>query len=47
MFLWLIFGFWSNWPIQGNGYRVIGGTILQFVLFLIIGLALFGKPLHQ
>ena len=47
IFIWLLLGLWSNWPVTGNGARVIGGTLLQFVLFVLIGLAIFGKPLHQ
>ena len=47
IFLWLIFGLWSNWPVQGNGFRTIGGNILQFILFVLIGLQIFGKPIHQ
>ena len=47
MFIWLIFGFWSNWPIGPNNRFVLGGTVLQFILFVLIGLQLFGEPIHR
>lgn len=46
--LWLIFGLWSGWP-AGNtaGWRPIGGNLLIFTLFVLIGLKLFGFPIGQ
>jgi hypothetical protein len=44
--LWLIFGLWSGWPVGNpNGWRPIGGSVLIFVLFVLIGLKLFGFPI--
>ncbi len=47
--LWLIFGLWSGWPVAGSpnptGWRPVGGSLLAFVLFVLIGLKLFGFPI--
>ena len=42
MLIWLLFGLWHNW---GNQYAV-GGSLLQFVLFLLLGWKVFGAPIH-
>jgi hypothetical protein len=47
MFIWLIFGLWSNWPVSGANGKVLGGNLLIFILFVLIGLQIFGKPIHQ
>ena len=46
MLLWLILGFVWYWPRGGAapGYPLIGGHMLIFVLFLLLGLAVFGFP---
>lgn len=51
MLLWLIFGFWWNWPGRVapgplGPYGPIGNTFLLFVLFLILGWHSFGAPIH-
>ena len=49
MFIWLIFGIWQAYPDQpGQPFnrKLIGGTLMAFVLFILIGLQNFGKPLH-
>lgn len=45
--LWLIFGLWSGWSVAGSpgGWRPMGGSLLIFVLFVLIGLELFGFPI--
>lgn len=43
MLLWFCFGLWANW---GPGYRFIGGHLLLFVLFVLLGWKVFGAPLH-
>lgn len=43
LLLWLVFGLWSNPPSAGN-WRPAGGSVLLFLLFLIIGWAVFGAP---
>lgn len=49
--LWLIFGLWTGWPVAvagaPNNWRPIGGNLLIFVLFCLIGLALFGFPIGR
>ena len=45
MLLWFIFGFWSNWTETPN-YRFIGGHILTFILFLLVGWKVFGAPVN-
>lgn len=48
LLLWLVFGFWTQWPAPGPSpvrYRPLGGHVLLFVLFLLIGWEVFGAPL--
>lgn len=47
MLLWLVFGLWGNWP-QGEtkNFRPIGGTLLLFILLVILGWHAFGPPIH-
>ena len=44
MALWLIFSGWRNFSTPTNPYPW-GGTLLEFILFLIIGFKLFGSPI--
>jgi hypothetical protein len=51
MLIWLIFGLIWSWPIvaTGTGYHAffpLGGTLLIFVLFLLIGWQVFGPPIR-
>ena len=43
MLLWLAFGIWRDWP--GNAY-VVGGNLMLFLLFLLLGWKVFGAPIH-
>lgn len=43
MLLWLVYGFIYIRPL---GTSAIGGSALQFVLFLLLGWSVFGAPLH-
>lgn len=43
MILWLVFGFWSTWP----NHKLVGGNLLLFLLFFIIGWRLFGFPIQS
>lgn len=43
LLFWLVFGIWWGWDA---GYRAFGPNILLFVLFLLIGMKLFGPPIH-
>lgn len=47
MLLWLVFGFWSNWPSTGSPLKPLGGTLLLFILLALLGWAQFGAPLHK
>jgi len=40
MALWLFFGLWRN---RTEPY-LLGGHVLSFILFLLIGLRIFGSP---
>lgn len=42
MLLWLVFGAYRDW---GNHYA-LGGSLLQFILFLLLGWKAFGPPIH-
>jgi glucan phosphoethanolaminetransferase (alkaline phosphatase superfamily) len=48
LLLWLIFGFVWFWPRTDRafaGFPVVGGNVIVFVLFVIIGLEMFGFPI--
>jgi O-antigen ligase len=47
MVIWLVFGFWSNWPLNAANGRPFGNTLLGFVLFAILGWAVFGSAIHR
>ena len=48
MLIWLVFGFWSNWPAAGPvNLRPIGGTLMLFILLAILGWKVFGPALHS
>ncbi len=40
--VWLVFGVWSNWPNVKAG----GGSLVLFILLLLLGWKVFGPPLH-
>lgn len=42
MLLWLVFGLWSGWPNQ----KLVGGTMLLFLILLAVGWRVFGPPVH-
>ena len=43
MILWLVFGVWTNrTDIQGGRYVSLGGTLLEFILFFLLGWQAFG-----
>jgi len=50
MLLWLVFGLWSGWPAPGTvgatAFRPLGGTLLLFILLVILGWKVFGSPVH-
>jgi hypothetical protein len=42
MLLWLVFGVWHLWP----NYYGVGGSLLLFILLVLLGWKVFGSPLH-
>jgi hypothetical protein len=44
MLIWLVFGLWSSWPFEG--IKPLGGTLVLFLLLLLLGWKVFGPPLH-
>lgn len=46
----LIFGLYLGWPEQGVGtgvsFRPLGMTVIQFVLFALLGWKVFGPPIQ-
>ena len=43
MLIWLVFGMWSIWP----NYKLGGGTLLLFILLVLVGWKVFGAPVHS
>jgi len=46
MLLWLVFGFWTNWPATGAAPWPLGSHIVLWVLIAILGWRVFGPALH-
>lgn len=42
LLIWVVFGAWRNWPNQ----ILVGGDLITFCLFLLLGWKVFGPPLH-
>lgn len=47
MLVWLVFGLYTNWPAAGSGGRAIGGVVLEWILFALLGWAVFGAAIHR
>ncbi len=45
MILWFFFGVYVNRAALGN-WQGWGGSLLEFVLFLLLGWHAFGAPIH-
>ena len=46
MLLWLIAGFWWGWGQEGPArYSWFGWSIILFLMFLVLGLRVFGAPI--
>ncbi len=45
MLVWLAFGVYANRAALGN-WSGWGGSLLEFLLFLLLGWHAFGPPLH-
>jgi len=44
MLLWLVFGLWGWFRPEPNWFY--GHTVFLFILFLVLGWATFGAPIH-
>lgn len=47
MLIWLVFGLLVHFAVVNASYGVIGGTLLLFILFLLLGWQVFGAPLRR
>jgi hypothetical protein len=51
MLLWLVLGVWglySSRPMNGAGWIApVGGTLLEFLLFLLLGWGVYGAPVKS
>lgn len=51
MLVWLVFGFWINWPANGSAdpvaYGLIGGNLLLFLVVALLGWKVFGSPVKD
>jgi len=43
LLIYVVFGAWSAWPNVRTG----GGSLIVFLLLLVIGWKVFGAPLHS
>lgn len=46
MLLWLVFGLAVWRGVVVGGYAPLGGTLLLFILLLLLGWHAFGPPIH-
>jgi hypothetical protein len=48
MLIWFVFGLWWSWPREQSpqGYGMIGGNLMLFILLLLLGWKVFGPPLQ-
>jgi hypothetical protein len=47
MLIWFVFGLAVHFAFVAGTYGVIGGTLLLFVLFVLLGWQVFGPPLRK
>ncbi len=48
MLIWLVFGSYTTWTVKGpDGWPLLGGNLLLFVLLLLLGWHDFGPPIHN
>lgn len=46
---WIIMLLWfllHGWLLYGGDWKVTGGNVIPFILFLLLGWKVFGAPLH-
>jgi hypothetical protein len=46
MLLWFLFGLYWSWPSRAENYGIVGGHLMLFLLFLLLGWRVFGPPLQ-
>jgi hypothetical protein len=49
MLFGLAFGLWANWPkeaVTGAAVKPLGGTVILFLLLLVLGWKVFGPPVQ-
>ncbi len=47
MLLWLLFGlYWNRADIKGGDYGILGGSLMLFILLLLLGWRVFGAPIQ-
>lgn len=46
MLIWLVFSLWSNWGTAPN-WKPAGGSLLLFILLVLLGWKVFGPPIHS
>ena len=47
MVLWLVFGAYSNRAdLRGGNYGPLGGSLMLFILILLLGWKVFGSPIQ-
>ena len=44
--VYIVFGFYSNWPASGKG-TAIGGHLVVCILLALLGWAVFGAAIHR
>lgn len=44
MIVWLVFGFWRN---SANIGAWVPGALIEFILFALLGWAVFGPAIHR
>jgi hypothetical protein len=47
MLIWFVFGLAVHFAFIAGTYGAVGGTLLLFVLFLLLGWQVFGPPLRR
>jgi hypothetical protein len=47
MLIWFVFGLLVHLGVVAGVYGLAANTLLLFVLFLLLGWAVFGPPLHR
>jgi hypothetical protein len=46
MLIWFVFGLVWHFGLISGGYGILGGALLLFILFALLGWQVFGPPIH-